>query len=203
MVTPEILDELPAEDVRALRSRRDLRVINGLMGNERWIESRVGGQEGEIVELGAGSGELCRRLWEQGHAVVGMDLQARPPGLEDGIRWKRGNFFEHLAGEEAEVVVGSLILHHFEGEELRRLGEELGGRRELIFAEPFRSRISLLEGYALFPVVNAVTRHDMIVSIRAGFRRGELAGLLGLGEDWVVEERVTVRGALWFHAKRN
>ena len=36
-VIPELLDHLPADDPHAMRSRRDLRRINFLMGNERWI----------------------------------------------------------------------------------------------------------------------------------------------------------------------
>ena len=37
VVIPELLDHLPAADTQAMRSRRDLRRINFLMGNERWV----------------------------------------------------------------------------------------------------------------------------------------------------------------------
>ncbi|MCU0753184.1 MAG: hypothetical protein MUC40_09220 [Akkermansiaceae bacterium] len=37
IVEPEILDHLPHDDPAARRSRLDLRRINFLMGNERWI----------------------------------------------------------------------------------------------------------------------------------------------------------------------
>ena len=40
-VLPELLDHLQADDPEAIRSRRDLRVINFLMGNERWILSSL------------------------------------------------------------------------------------------------------------------------------------------------------------------
>jgi hypothetical protein len=36
----------------------------------------------------------------------------------------------------------------------------------------------------LFPFVNEVTRHDMVVSIRAGFKHSELAAMLGLDFSW-------------------
>ena len=36
-VEPEILDGLPAGHPDAIRSRRDLRLVNALMGNQRWI----------------------------------------------------------------------------------------------------------------------------------------------------------------------
>jgi len=34
-----------------------------------------------------------------------------------------------------------------------------------------------------------VTRHDAVVSVRAGFRGGELAALWPRGEGWTIEER--------------
>jgi hypothetical protein len=40
-VRPEILDSLAAEDPAARRSRQDLRLINALMGNFRWVERKL------------------------------------------------------------------------------------------------------------------------------------------------------------------
>ena len=37
-VTPEILDELPASDPRARRSRADLRRINRIMASVTWLK---------------------------------------------------------------------------------------------------------------------------------------------------------------------
>ena len=66
IVIPEILDHLPPADPDALRSRRDLRRINFLMGNERWICREMqrfpqAAQKG-IVEIGAGEGQLVNTL---------------------------------------------------------------------------------------------------------------------------------------------
>jgi len=191
-VQPEILDELENDDPRARRSRRDLRLVNFLMGNERWILRQI--SEGdEIVELGAGSGDLTRQLAQRGR-VTGLDFQEVPAGLD--CPWFAGDLFETLPKTGAEVVVANLILHHFKDEALARLGELLKGRKRLVVVEPWRSRIALAEGYALFPFVNEVTRHDMMVSIRAGFRRGELPQLLNLGEDWEWREEVSLLGGI-------
>jgi len=192
VVQAEILDSLAGDDRRALRSRRDLRLINFLMGNERWILGQLKGGE-RVVELGAGAGDLTRKLAE-GHEVTGLDLQGAPKGLEGS--WVEGDLFETLGRVGGEVVVANLILHHFQDEDLARLGELLGSRRRLLIVEPWRSRVALAEGLGLFPFVNGVTRHDMMVSIRAGFRRGELARLLGLGEDWVWREEVSLLGGI-------
>jgi len=191
-VQPEILDELANDDPRAQRSRRDLRVINFLMGNERWILRQISDGD-EVVELGAGSGDLTRQLAERAE-VTGLDFQEGPEGYEGA--WLAGDLFETLPEAEGEVVVANLILHHFKDEALARLGELLKDRRRLVMVEPWRSRISLAEGYALFPFVNEVTRHDMMVSIRAGFRRGELRKLLKLSEDWEWREEVSLLGGI-------
>jgi len=126
--------------------------------------------------------------------VTGLDFQEAPQGYEGA--WLAGDLFETLPEAEGEVVVANLILHHFKDEALARLGELLKDRRRLVMVEPWRSRISLAEGYALFPFVNEVTRHDMMVSIRAGFRRGELRKLLKLSEDWEWREEVSLLGGI-------
>ena len=196
-VSPEILDELENDDPRAQRSRRDLRLINFLMGNERWILKQVAGER--MVELGAGAGVLTRKLAEKG-PVTGLDFQEKPAAIEAG--WLGGDLFETLPQAAGEVIVANLILHHFTDDALVRLGEllkegELGCRRKrLVIVEPWRSRIALAEGYSLYPFVNEVTRHDMMVSIRAGFRRGELAELLKLGPEWEWREEVSLLGGI-------
>ena len=67
-VEPELLDDLPSADPRAVRSRADLRRINCLMGNAdvftRLFANRLAAGSGHlrIIELGAGDGSLLLRL---------------------------------------------------------------------------------------------------------------------------------------------
>ncbi len=190
-VLPEILDSLPGDDPEARRSRRDLRLINFLMGNERWIMRQE--KPGGIVELGAGAGELTRKLARDGK-VTGLDFQELPEGLE--LPWAAGDLFENLPLVQADTVVANLILHHFEDEQLAELGVLIKDRKSLIAVEPWRSQVSLFEGGLLWPVINRVTKHDMMASIRAGFRKGELPRLLNLGEEWEWREEVSLLGGL-------
>jgi SAM-dependent methyltransferase len=190
-VVPEILDSLAGDDPGALRSRRDLRLINFLMGNERWILKQ--NYSGEVIELGAGEGQLTRKIAARGQ-VVGLDLQERPDGLD--VPWLAGDLFQILPEVEGETIVANLILHHFRDDQLAQLGKLIRERRSLIAVEPWRSRISLAEGYALWPLINHITKHDMMVSIRAGFRNGELRKLLDLGDDWEWKEEVSLLGGL-------
>jgi len=195
-VQPEILDELPGDDPRALRSRRDLRMINFLMRNQNWILKQLAkhekreGREDRIIELGAGTGELTRQLKN----VTALDFQEKPVDLD--VPWIAGDLFETFPEAEGEIVVANLILHHFNDQSLKRLGNLIKTRRMLIAVEPWRSRLALAQGALLWPFINDVTKHDMMVSIRAGFRLDELGDLLGLGDDWEVKEEVSLQGGI-------
>lgn len=193
LVEPEWLDELAPDDPQARLSRRDLARLDHLLGASDFVVSQVAGRlraPRTIVELGAGSGGLCRRLAGRVARVkvFGCDLVKRPTGLPESIGWLRGHLMETLPTVEAEAVVGALILHHFQDADLRRLGGYFQKAKLLVFFEPLRSRLPLSLCRLLFPLVSPVTRHDMPASIRAGFREGELIGLLGLGSEWQVEE---------------
>src|SRR5580765_7424971 len=70
IVEPEYLDELPPEDPRAIRSRRDLRRVNGLMRSHAIMaETLRAGTNGRtpkhIVDLGAGDGDFLLRVAER------------------------------------------------------------------------------------------------------------------------------------------
>ena len=201
-VIPEILDHLPADDPEALRSRRDLRRINFLMGNERWVCRTVANHAESasrgIVEIGAGDGILCGKLARQfpQAAVAAYDLAPRPVGLEPRVGWNRGDIFEAEIPETSGVLVANLFLHHFEGESLVRMGRWVRHFEVLILCEPDRARLPHVLGGLMHPWINRVTRHDMHVSISAGFRQGEIRRGMGLDADrWQSRESSTWRGA--------
>ncbi|NNC87531.1 MAG: hypothetical protein HKN82_03605 [Akkermansiaceae bacterium] len=196
-VMAEILDALPADDPEAVASRRDLRRINALMGNFRWMRRAMralpGDRRGGLVEIGAGDGGFLEMVRGDFETVTGVDLAPRPATLDERIGWRQGDVSEGLGG--GDVLAANLFLHHFEDGRLRELGAAAREFRAVCFSEPWRSRLALAEGYAMCPFVTRVTRHDMLVSIRAGFVRGELPDLLGLGAGWEVREEVSLLGA--------
>ena len=65
-VEPETLDQLTEDDPNAIRSRRDLRRINRIMGNLPILDSLLSASllhaPSHIAELGAGDGSLLLRL---------------------------------------------------------------------------------------------------------------------------------------------
>jgi hypothetical protein len=209
LVEPEILDRLPADDPAAIRSRADLRRINCLMGNERWLMRRIlqlpSARRG-VWEIGAGEGRLLQRLATRDPEIplTGCDLAPRPADLPDRIVWRQGDVFDELPTASGGVLVANLFLHHFEDPLLARFGSLLSNFGALCINEPCRSSLAIAQGRLLLPFVGPVTRHDMLVSIRAGFRRGELPERLGLKTGgWRVREETTWRGAIRMLAWRD
>jgi hypothetical protein len=201
VVVPELLDHLPHDGPAARRSRIDLRRINFLMGNERWLIRSLKRLDGAVAstlcEIGAGDGGLVSKVCRcfPKCRVIACDLAPRPAGLDEAVEWLAGDVFKHPPAAGG-VLLANLFLHHFEGHEMKRLGELCADHQVLLFNEPDRSHIASMLGMLLHPFVNHVTRHDMQVSIRAGFRRGEMAALLGLDEKvWKIRETSTWRGA--------
>jgi len=180
-------------------------MINFLMGNFRWAARQIASLEGNVTEIGAGEGRLCTLLAGRfpRKTVTGIDLIPRPEGLGAAIQWKQGDLMEILHEPSGGILIGAMILHHFSSEQLRQLGALMGGFDTLCFCEPLRAPLSHLWGWALLPLVGRVTRHDMPVSIDAGFRAGELTNLLGLErESWEIREHGDFRGSLRWIARR-
>jgi len=210
VVIPELLDHLPHDDPDARRSRRDLRRINRLMGNERWVcrmVRRFPEAVGRgIVEIGAGDGALCgklARLFPQAR-VAAYDLAPAPADLDSRVEWRRGDIFAAPAPEPGGILVANLFLHHFEKDSLAALGRWFEMFEVLVFNEPDRARLPHFLGGLMHPWINRVTRYDMHVSIRAGFAAGEIPGLLGLDPGrWQIRETSTWRGARRVLASRN
>lgn len=185
---PEILDELPANDPRAVRSRRDLIWINRLMGNERWILKQMGEEAGfeRIIEIGAGSGHLLSQAAKalSNVEIAAVDLAPRPSSLDPRVKWYQGDLFDHTDLFEGSLVIANLFLHHFKPAQLRPLGQALESACGLIACEPERRNLHKIQGNFLRPFLGDVTRHDMQVSIDAGFRDFELPEELGLRQVW-------------------
>lgn len=209
-VDPELLDHLPPDDPEAIRSRRDLRRINALMGNEDWVVRAVSRlpavRRKMILEIGAGEGQLINRLagLHPDQLAGACDLLPAPAGLNPKVRWHEGDVFTLPEDMKGGILVANLFLHHFEAGLLEKLGKWCRRFEALVFNEPDRATLPHCLGGLLHPFINAVTRHDMHVSIRAGFTRGELPGLLKLDPKvWTIRETSTWRGSRRMVAWRN
>lgn len=205
---PELLDELPPTHPDAVHNRRDLRLTNVAMRNYAWFAATLPAllEPGEcVLELGAGTGELGRRLARSGVAIEGLDRWPRPDGWPATRAWHRTDLRTFARWHDYPVIIGNLILHQFSDAELRDLGERLSTARLLVFCEPLRRRSSQTLYRLIAPLLGAnhVTLHDAHVSIAAGFVHDELPRLLGLNaSDWNIDCQGTWLGAYHMIATR-
>jgi len=204
-LTPELLDHLPHGDPGALRSRQDLRRINFFMGNERWIASLIPEGTRHITEIGAGDGQLlCQLARKHPQAeITAYDLAPRPAHLPLSVKWTQGDIFTQTPPSHGGTLIANLFLHHFTDPQLADLGAWIRNFDTLIINEPLRARLPLLLGKLATPFIHPITRHDMRVSIEAGFAPGELAATLALAQHgFVLREITDWRGAIRIACQR-
>jgi hypothetical protein len=213
IVEPELLDELPPRDPRALRSRRDLRLLNFSMGHP-WVMARALAQNlrtsnpPQVVELGAGDGRFLltvarrlRRKWPRAKATLVDRLDSFDPGISEcfnRLGWElhterktASEWLQQSLAGTADAIICNLFLHQFQREELVGMLKSAGRCTSLLIAlEPRRSKVTRLSGRMLWFIgCGPVTRHDAEISIRAGFYGQELSAMWPGGEDWILTER--------------
>jgi hypothetical protein len=194
IVQPELLDSLAANDKHALRSRRDLVRINAIMGQPRMMAGALATSPADVplVDLGGGDGRfllrVAQRLKTQPRQVL---LADRHDALQGSTRrdfrklgWQvrplTGDIFDTLETiEPGAVIIANLFLHHFEDDALKRLLALAASRAGAFIAcEPRRSHFALFAARRVGWIgANAVSRHDAVVSVRAGFRGKDLTRL--------------------------
>jgi hypothetical protein len=211
-VEPEMLDNLPAADRRAIRARQDLRRINRVMAAQtilcRGIDAATRARPPrDIVELGAGDGTLLLRVarrraaqWPGVQATL-VDRQGLvSPDTREGfatLGWKlrvvTRDVFDWLDETPAvphDLMVANLFLHHFAGNALQRLLFGIAAHSAAFVAcEPRRAATALLGSHLVGLLgCNAVTRNDAVASVHAGFRAAELTAAWPKGDTWALDE---------------
>lgn len=210
VLQPELLDELPADDPLAVHSRRDLQRVNRWMRHARFLAgalSRLSSPPRHIVEIGCGDGSLLADTLARFRLVAPLtiDLIDRQPVVQPDIMKRLQSlgatvnvlqtdvhdWLESSPQVTADVVFANLFLHHFDDPQLKRLFAGLARRtRSFVACEPRRSTVALT-GARLLGLIgcNRVTRHDAVISVRAGFRDRELTELWPAGGEQVVHEQ--------------
>jgi hypothetical protein len=205
VLEPEILDALPGDDPRARRSRADLRRINLVMGNARHIARELGSSVQTLLDLGAGDGDLARRIARPGMRVTLVD-RIRFPEI-DGFARAQDDVRRYLGKTEQrfDATIANLFLHHLEREALRELLELVAKRTALFIAcEPRRSLVALSASRLSWALgASALTRHDARASVRAGFRGRELSELWPQDDAWRLSERAAWPFSHLFVARRD
>lgn len=192
---PELLDGLPADDPRAIASRRDLVRINALMFQARIMASlmrqNVQKPPLRILEIGAGDGKfmlavarLMARHWPDVEIVmvdriglIGEDLRSSFAELGWRAQPVTADLFDWTQDRPFDLVCANLILHHFDDMRLQELFSRMMTMAPMLVAtEPLRAKVPLVAtGFLRLIGACAVTLNDAAQSVRAGFRGTELS----------------------------
>jgi hypothetical protein len=230
VVEPELLDALPPGDPQAAGSRADLRRLNFLMGHADFLTRAFRRQHEanpfqsrplRLVELGAGDGSLLLRLARR-WSVLGVTAEVTLLDRQNLVSTETRRAFaalhwsvESVASDVfawlnspapiADVMLVNLFLHHFQDEQLAALLRLAAARTNRFLAcEPRRSPLALTAARSLALLgCNAVTRHDAVVSVHAGFASPELSALWPKPKEWELNEKSVGLFSHCFFAQRN
>jgi hypothetical protein len=219
VVTSEILDVLSPDDPRALRSRRDLALINAVMCQSRIMAEALSAFKAPklVVDLGGGDGRfmlrVAKRLAGRWPGVTVMVADRRPivsaqtRACFARLGWAcenlTGDVLETLPLIKPDIVAANLFLHHLDDAALTQLLELVARQAKgFVGCEPRRSAFALLGARMVFALgANDVTRHDAVASVRAGFHGRELSGLWpASAPGWRLGEHGVLPFAHLFHA---
>ena len=222
----ELVDALPADHPEAMETRRDLRLLNSLMGHTGILARSLKSVSRKntslrLVEIGAGDGQVllrvARRLARNWYDVdiIFVDMQdllltetkADFAVLNWGSRSVKADILQWLgdtADEKCDVILANLVLHHFSNEQLKSLFSLAARKADAFIAvEPRRARFPLFCARWLSLIgCNPVTCHDAPISVLAGFRDDELSALWPSGGKWVLKERAAGLFSHHFVARR-
>lgn len=219
LVEPEWLDELPLDELRAIRSRADLRRLNAFMNHAGILARalRAFGQPRRVIDLGCGDGAFALRLattagWRgcemvlvDRAAMISSSVRERFVVLDCSVTSLQCDVLNGLdAAGEGDIVFTNLFLHHFEDSELARLLGEVATRAKIFAAcDPRRAPLALLGSRCVALLgCNAVTRHDAVASVHAGFRDREISRLWPDDGRWSLRERAAGLFSHLFLAQR-
>jgi hypothetical protein len=215
---PELLDILPADDPAAIASRHDLSRINWVMRQHAIMAEALKDFPcpHAILDLGGGDGRFLLGVaqhlphWRGVAAVIAdrQDLVTEPTrSAFEKLEWhcsvRRGDVFDAFQDVRDNVlVVANLFLHHLDEPTLKNLFARIASKASgLVACEPRRNRWALLASHSVFALgCNAITRHDAVASVWAGFVCQELSAHWPSG--WRTSERPALPFSHLFTARR-
>jgi SAM-dependent methyltransferase len=193
-LVPEILDDPATAPGLRVRSLRDVRRSNLLLGGRRAVLAalepllRSLGERATLLDVGTGLADIPvaarARARRAGVALTAFGIDSAP-----SLAREAGPLLDGAACADArrlpfpdaavDVVTCSQLLHHFDDAGIAELLRELDrvARRYVVVGELRRSWLAACGFWLVaWPLrFHAITRHDGVVSVLRGFTAEELA----------------------------
>ena len=130
-----------------------------------------------------------------GHAVDIAHRQLARAG-DPAVQLLQEDVLTHQPAEPYDLAVASMCFHHFSNAQILTLLQRLRGfvLNSVLINDLRRSRLASLAARLLLVGAAAGVRHDALLSIRRGFKIGELSALLRQLDSVTV----SVEPARWF-----
>ena len=197
--TLELMDQPQPVSAELERDLRNIRHLNRWFGSyslisiflERWINP---GARLRVLDLATGSGDIPRLVADYARKVsadVRIDaIDRQPPTLEIAkklsadytmISFAQGNILEWQAPERYDIVLCTLVLHHFSEDDavrvLRRCREL--SRKRVLVSDLRRGWLDTIGVYLLTETIfrEPMTKFDARLSAMRAFSFSELADL--------------------------
>lgn len=215
----EILDQPDCDPALAATNYRFMEMVNRYFGGVRVVRrlfeelaaTRGSRQPLRILDIGSGSCDIPLAVshWAKTHglAIEFTCLETGGPAAsiaraklaranDPAVRLLVQDAFTYEPNEPYDWAVSSLCFHHFDDEQILHLLRRLKGfvREGVLINDLRRSAVASAAAIVVTALAPPGARHDALVSIRRGFKVGELRVLL----EQLDGVAVSVERAWWF-----
>jgi len=199
----EFLDRPDSDPDLTQQSFQFIRFVNhtggGIRVVRRFLDRELSkfpiGQTVRILDLGCGDCDIplavTRLAMRRGYNIHFTCTDHNPQVLAMAqeslarthckvIRLEQADIFTYQPAEPFDYALGSMVFHHFTGEEIDRLITHLRGfvRHALLINDLHRCALNYFVATILTARADPRLRHDALLSIRRGFRPAELTEML-------------------------
>jgi len=209
---PEFLDSKDCDPQLAYSSYRLMKWVNRFGGGTKAVGdylateiSRDGSSRSiRILDIGSGTCDIplailkwaCKKSQKIEFTCLETNETALHIAAEnikrsgfDAIELKDESIFEFNCWKEFDYAIGSMFFHHFQDEQILNLIEKLRSYvlKSILINDLRRNLVNYASCRVLACSFSKGLRHDVLLSIRKGFKSEELYRLLGAVEDAQVE----------------
>ena len=213
----ELLDSADVDDALAWTSYRLMTGVNRWLGGvavvRRFLDEQLALADGRplrVLDIGSGACDIPLALGRRRPGVHFTCLEPLPAAARiaraaiaragvDNVELREESVFDHRPAGPYGCAVASLVLHHFDDVQIRRLVELLGSfvTGSFLVNDLHRTGLALAGSAVLAAPFGMSVWHDTVLSVRRGFRRHELASLLAGPGRAVSTGQLRWAGRVW------